>query len=239
MLHDCAMVWEYIPVGRNPMSLIRIEGAGRRQTDPVILTMEEFRKLLTEITKEPYRTMVLLAGCLGLRISEVLGLRWQDFDWLQSEVKIERGVVEGYTDDVKTQSSRKRLPLDAALISALQSWKLKTQFPADGDYAFASPVMLGRKPLQGYQAQTDVLRPAALRAGLGPIGWHSLRHSYRTWLDETGAAVSVQKELMRHSTIAMTMDGYGRGVASANRAANSRVVGMLLGDERGSEQSVQ
>jgi len=94
---------------------------------------------LMEIAKEPYRTMVLLAGCLGLRISEVLGLRWQDFDWLRSEVKIERGVVEGYTDDVKTQSSRKRLPLDAAVISALQGWKLKTQFPADGDYVFASP----------------------------------------------------------------------------------------------------
>jgi integrase len=124
------------------------------------------------------------------------------------------------------------------VISALQK-KLKTQFPADGDYVFASPVMLGRKPWQGYQAQTDVLRPAAIRAGLGPLGWHSLRHSYRTWLDETGAPVSVQKELMRHSTIAMTMDGYGRGVASANRAANSRVVGMLLGDERESEQSVQ
>lgn len=239
ILHDCAMVWEYIPVGRNPMSLIRIEGAGKRQTDPVILTMEEFRKLLTEITEEPYRTMVLLTGCLGLRISEVLGLRWQDFDWLRNEVRIERGVVEGRTDDVKTQSSRKKLPLDIVVVASLKSWKLKMQFPADSDYVFASPVMLGRKPLQGYSAQHDKLKPAAIRAGLNPIGWHSLRHSYRTWLDETGAPVSVQKELMRHSTIAMTMDGYGRGVASANRAANSRVVGMLLGDEHESEQGVQ
>jgi integrase len=152
MLHDCAMVWEYIPVGRNPMSLIRIEGAGKRQTDPMILTMEEFRKLLTEITEEPYRTMVLLTGCLGLRISEVLGLRWQDCDWLRNEVRIERGVVEGRTDDVKTQSSRKKLPLDVAIVAALKSWKLKTQFPADSDYVFASPVMLGKKPLQGYSA---------------------------------------------------------------------------------------
>jgi integrase len=79
------------------------------------------------------------------------------------------------------------------------------------------------------------------RAGLSPIGWHSLRHSYRSWLDEVGASVSVQKELMRHSTIAMTMDGYGRGVASANRDANSRLVGKLLDETsgRGSEQDVQ
>ena len=56
-----------------------------------------------------------------------------------------------------------------------------------------------------------------------------------------GARISVQKELMRHSTIAMTMDGYGRGVASANRDANSRLVGKLLDETsgEGSEQSVQ
>jgi integrase len=55
------------------MSLIRIEGAGRRRNEPLVLTMEEFRKLLVEIQEEPYRTMTLLAGCLSLRICEVLG----------------------------------------------------------------------------------------------------------------------------------------------------------------------
>jgi len=230
ILHDCAMIWEYIPVGRNPMSLIRIEGAGRRQKDPIILTMAEFRRLLAQITEQPHRTMVLLAACLGLRISEVSGLRWQDFDWTRSEVKIERSVVEGHSADVKTQSSRKRLPLDEAVISAVQAWRLQTLFPGDGDYVFASPTKLGMKPLRGYQVQTDILSPTAVRIGLGRVGWHSLRHSYRTWLDEVDAPVSVQRELMRHSTIAMTMDGYGRGVPSANRAANARVVAMLLNE---------
>jgi integrase len=221
-------MWEYIPVGRNPMSLIHVEGAGRRQKDPIILSIDDSRNLLGEITEKPHRTMVLLAACLGLRISEVSGLRWQDFDWTRSEVKIERSVVEGHIADVKTQSSRKRLPLDEGVISAVQAWRLMAPYRSDGDYVFASPTKLGKKPLRGYQVQTDVLSPTAVRLGLGPVGWHSLRHSYRTWLDETGAPVSVQKELMRHSTIAMTMDGYGRGVPSANRAANAKIVAMLL-----------
>jgi hypothetical protein len=38
----------------------------------------------------------------------------------------------------------------------------------------------------------------------------------------------VQKELMRHATISMTMDGYGRGIPEANRAANTSVVSDLL-----------
>jgi integrase len=132
------------------------------------------------------------------------------------------------------------MTLDPVIVSALKTWSLQSQFVADSDFVFASPVKLGKKPLQGYSAQRDKLKPAAIRAGLGPVGWHSLRHSYRTWLDETGASVSVQRELMRHSTISMTMDGYGRGVASANRDANSRLVGMLLTDsEKGSEPTVQ
>ncbi len=227
-LHCVAMLWRYIPVGLNPMSLVKVPGSGTRQKNPVILTMEEFRKLLAEIQNEPYRTMVLVAACLGLRISEVLGLRWLDFDWLRSEVSISRAVVDGRTNDVKTRSSRKKLPLAEALIRILKNWKLQTQFSAESDYVFASPVMLGTQPLHGYSAQRDQLKPAAIRAGLNPIGWHSLRHSYRTWLDETGAPITAQRELMRHSTISMTLDTYGRGVAAANRDANSRLVGELL-----------
>jgi integrase len=37
--------------------------------------------LLLEKLVEPYRTMVLIASCLGLRSSEIMGLQWGDFDW--------------------------------------------------------------------------------------------------------------------------------------------------------------
>jgi integrase len=76
--------------------------------------------------------------------------------------------------------------------------------------------------------QRDYLRPESIKAGLTPIGWHALRHSYRTWLAEVGTGPEVQKELMRHSTIAMTLDGYGRGIPEANRKANYAVVNGLL-----------
>jgi integrase len=88
--------------------------------------------------------------------------------------------------------------------------------------------MSKEQPLNSNTVQRDWLRPAALRAGLQPIGWHALRQRYRTRLDEVGSSPSVQKELMRHSTISMTMVGYGRGVPEANREANARVVGGLL-----------
>ena len=60
--------------------------------------------------------------------------------------------------------------------------------------------------------QRDYIRPESIKAGLKPLGWHALHHSYRTWLDELGAGVLVKKEPMRHSTVAMSMDGPGRGI---------------------------
>ena len=122
------MLWEYIPVERNPMSLVRVAGAGKRTKEPVILSMDEFRKLLAEVTEEPYRTMVLLAACLGLRISEILGLRWGDFDWLRSEVSIQRGVVEGYTDDTKTERQERNCRSTLLSSTALKAGNSKRNF---------------------------------------------------------------------------------------------------------------
>lgn len=227
MLHDAAMFWQHIPSERNPMSLFKNRDSSKRVKQPVILTIEEFGKLLTEVHEEPYKTITLLAACSGLRESELFGLRWQDFDWQRAEVSIERAVVEGYEDDTKSVASKKRLPLDPVVVTVLQDWKKQAPYTEPSDFVFASSVLLGRKPLNGNSAQRDKLSPAAVRAGLGRLGWHALRHSYRTWLDEAGASIPVMKELMRHSCISMTMDTYGRGVEPANRTANANVVAML------------
>ncbi len=63
---------------------------------------------------------------------------------------------------------------------------------------------------------------------LGEIGWHPFRHTYRSWLDETGAPMKVQQELMRHASIQTTMNVYGQALASSKREANGKVVEMML-----------
>ena len=76
-LLELAMLWEYIPVGRNPMELVRVKGSTKRQKAIVILTPAEFEALV-EALPEPYNLMVLVFGCLGLRASETLALKWHD-----------------------------------------------------------------------------------------------------------------------------------------------------------------
>ncbi len=71
-------------------------------------------------------------------------------------------------------------------------------------------------------------RARATRKKLGSVGWHTFRHTYRLWLDETGAPVGVQQKLMRHADIRTTMNQYGDPAMSAKRNANSKVVEMML-----------
>jgi integrase len=58
--------------------------------------------------------MVQLAMCLGLRVSEVLALKWSDFDFENLTLEVVRGVVHGRISDVKTEYSEDLLPLDGA-----------------------------------------------------------------------------------------------------------------------------
>ena len=57
------------------------------------------------------------------------------------------------------------------------------------------------------------LKPAAARAGLGKIGWHTFRHTYSTMLRSAGTDIKVQSELLRHANIATTMDVYTQAVS--------------------------
>jgi integrase len=73
---------------------------------------------------------------------------------------------------------------------------------------FASPVQPRRLPWS-YPWLWRVFQKAAVGAGIGKLGTHAMRHSYRAWLDAVGAKVAVQQKLMRHSDIRTTMNTYG------------------------------
>jgi integrase len=189
------------------MSLVTVRDASKRKHKPRVMSVEEFQRLINALT-EPYRTMAILGGCLGLRISEVLGLQWRDIDWLHGELRLERAVVKQNTGEVKTHHSAKPLPLDAQLLEVLKAHKQSCEFADPGAWVFASPRCLGRLP-RCYTCVYEKLVQAAKQAGIGHISTHSFRHSYRSWLDALGTPLSVQQRAMRHGDIRVTMNTYG------------------------------
>ncbi|HYK91119.1 MAG TPA: tyrosine-type recombinase/integrase, partial [Acidobacteriota bacterium] len=115
----------------------------------------------------------------------------------------------------------------SAFAEMMLDWKGRCPATSEG-WVFPNPET--GKPYWQDGISKDHIQPAAIKAGLGKnIGWHTFRHTYRTWLDSTGASVSVQRELMRHASIQTTMNVYGRATMSeAKRRANSKVVRMAL-----------
>jgi len=108
---------------------------------------------------------------------------------------------------------------------------------SEGHWLFPSPV-IGR-PYHADSIRTDYLVRTGLKLGLGRIGFHTFRHTYRAWLDETGAPVGVQQKLMRHAHVSTTMDQYGNASALAKRKANRPTVQRLLQRPANQEVSVQ
>jgi integrase len=94
----------------------------------------------------PFKTMAILSLCLGLRVSELLALRWSDVDWLNGKLNVERGIVNQIVDDVKTDGSRRPMTLDHELLAILRTGKQNSQFQTEQDWMFASPLKLGRLP---------------------------------------------------------------------------------------------
>jgi integrase len=105
------------------------------------------------------------------------------------------------------------------------SWKERCA-KSDEGWMFPSPVT-GRC-YHASPIQQDYIRPAGQKLGLGNIGWHTFRHTYRSWLDLVGTSMGVQQKLMRHAQIATTMNVYGDAMMESKRTANSKVVQMVL-----------
>jgi integrase len=223
-LFDRAMIWELIGVDRNPMDLVEVKGISKRRKRPRILPVKDAWRILDALA-QPYRTIVLIALCFGLRISEILGLRWTDFDFKRSAVLILRSAVGKRLNKLKTECSQDEVPLERGFIVELKKWQALC-LESEGQWLFPSPAT-GR-PLHADSIRADYLVPTGLQLGLGRIGFHTFRHTYRAWLDETGAPVGVQQKLMRHAHISTTMDLYGNASMEAKRKANRPVVQRLL-----------
>ena len=225
-LFDYAMCTGALKMERNPMSAFELAGTTKRQKDPRCLTVEEFQRFVAEL-EEPFRTIALVCVCLGLRISECLALKWSDVDWFGGRLRVERGIVCQNVGDVKTRESGKSMSIDEGLLATLKTWKQATPFSANEDWIFASPMQLGGLPWS-YPWVWRMFQNAAKAAGVGKLSTHTMRHSYRSWLDAVGTPIAVQQKLMRHADIRTTMNVYGDVVTNEMQQAQSKVVEMAL-----------
>ena len=113
---------------------------------------------------QPFRTIVLIGLCFGLRISEILGLRWRDFDSKRSVVLIQRSAVGKRLNKLKTEYSQDEVPIERGFVLELRKWQALC-LDSEAHWLFPSPVT-GR-PYHADSIRTNYLVPTRSPVGTG------------------------------------------------------------------------
>jgi len=204
----------------NPVRRTRLPRRGPVE-EPIQISAESIRALL-EALPEPSRSIAKLLVMTGLRVGELLALRWQDVNLESGFLSVNRSVYEGHFDEPKTKRSKRRVPLGPKSVEILRSIPRKDADPSTLIFAARNGAPLSRRNLLNRQ-----LRPACKALGLTEGNWHWLRHANATLLDSVGAPLGTVQALLGHSSSEITRETYIASVPSDARKAVEGVEELL------------
>lgn len=217
----------------NPAEGLRLPRDKRgRKTKPYV-DPAKFAALLTLIS-EPYTTMVFVAVYTGLRVSELIGLRWRNVH--TDAITIEERCCRGDWGAPKSEASNATIAVNQNVIERLSRLKTMTvelkaglarqKYPAvrscgPDDLVFQS-VRKGTA-MRDNNILSRHIKPAGRLLGMPWLNWRCLRTSHATWLKLAGADVKDAQGQMRHSRASTTMDIYMQFVPESQRRVVDRL----------------
>jgi integrase len=220
---------------RNVAKLVQVQGA---QYDTNRGATEEQARLLLKAAK-PTRlhALFVLALFMGLRRGELLGLKWEDIDWVDQTVEIRRTLqrVDGALRAVtpKTKKSRRTVPLIEVCLDVLRSHKRQQAKErlaagekwADTGYVFTTEI--------GTPIEPDNLRrtwyPLRDAAGLGKMRFHDLRHSCVTLLLRLKVPPHIVQAIVGHADVQVTIAVYAHASLEDQRKALDQLAELVAG----------
>lgn len=209
----------------NPARAISI-GERDPKRERKLLSLTEIRTLLTNLT-DPCRTIVVVAVLTGMRIGEILALRWKRLDFLRGTIEVAESYSNGQFGTPKTKSSRRVIPMSTSLREYLEAHKLRCRRTSSEDLVFCTAT---GTPLSSANLYNRVLAPTCDRVGLSRVSWHSFRHTNGTLLGEVGESVKTGQALLGHSDLETTLNVYMHAIPDSQRRAVERVAEVVFPD---------
>lgn len=168
------------------------------------LSVEELGRLVDQVPDGWQRLLVSLLAQTGLRISEGLGLRWQDVDPSGPRILVRQRVREGEVGAPKSGRGRREVPVSPALARSLTAHRLASPWSDEKAYVFSAE--------EGGPIQARNLyrwfKPAAERASVAWSGFHTLRHTAASrWL-LSGVTIAQVARLLGHHDPGFTLRTY-------------------------------
>ena len=202
----------------------RTQGKERKSTIKV-LSPEEINKLLEAVTNQKYQTLFMLAIFSGARQSELLGLKWPDIDWENSQIHIQRTFNNGAWYNVKTKTSNRRIDLGPIMMTALKKWKLACPF-SELDLMFPNEA---GNPINSSNMYYRYFKPTLKKADLGKVRFHDLRHSYASLLIDQGEKFKYIQSQLGHSSPTVTLNVYAHLMRPYNQESAKRLENSVFG----------
>ncbi len=215
----------------NPIRFVRVKTTSGYEA--MILTPQQAFVILTNLG-EPERTLTLLASATGLRISECLGLQWQDVSFENSQIHVRRTWTCAARGASKSKASQALVPMHLLLADSMQEWKNTTPYSQTTDWVFPSMRLKGTQPRTANMLVGDHLKPAAVAAGVltendkRRFGFHNLRHSPASFLVRSKTDPKTVQALLRHSDVKTTLPLYAHSVSQDRLAAQGQMLDAML-----------
>jgi integrase len=183
-------------IEKNPVQGIKLPKGTGKKIIRTVLTPEQVTAIADKL-KEPYATLILFLAVTGLRVGEAIGIQWGDFDG--EVLNVQRRIYEGKADTLKTEKSKRPVPIPASLMSRLETLGRK------GQWVFISA---NGTPVNSNNALKRYIRPVARKLGIALGGWHDLRHTLATDLINSGVSAKAVSEILGHANANITLNTY-------------------------------
>jgi integrase len=203
-------------IAANPCTLLtRDDRPERRErkTDHV-WNDEEIEALISaaeQLSGQPasrynYAPLLRMACFTGLRLGELLGLRWQDVDFQEGVLHVRRQYTRlGEYSPPKTKAALRRIPLPPDMVQFVRELRVRSQHSQDEHPVFASA---SGRPLSHRNATRRGFEKAAQHAGIEGVSFHSMRHAFASRMIDRGISSTVLAALMGHESSTITERRY-------------------------------
>ncbi len=199
------------------------------------LTPIEIRELLKH-SKEPYKTLYLMAILTGMRRGEIISLQWGDINWVNNTIFVRRSLFwklhkECSGDDTrwqfitpKSRRSVRTIVMTPQLKKALEIHRINAPINRH-DLVFCNSK---GNPMDPDNLVMREFHPTLSMAGIRKIRFHDLRHTFATLLIHQSENVKFIQSQMGHASIQTTMDRYGHLLPCDQHGVGSRLDGQIF-----------